>query len=305
MRVGETAVVCGIQPEILLASEIADPPRRSRQRRRRAFEKAETEQERERIGREKQEDLAHLQLLVPNIDLATGCSPSHPPGQAPDAAAQSLSHRLYRLLLSSSLVDLSDLEIWHEKPLDVPRSGEGETEDGDEEEREEIVAYFVLHMHLTVLSLSGQASLLDAAWLAVLSALRDLRLPRTTWNADLGMVLCDDNARKAVGLGLNGRPVACTWGVFESAGAEKSPIENPDNKRWTLGDPDAFEEGVCDEFITMVVDRSNGTKRAKILKLEKSGGGSTGPEEFRTLLGQAEQRWKDVANALPKPYGTL
>lgn len=323
-------MVCGVTPEILYASEVADPPPvRPRRRKSRADEasngaaarKSRAERRRRKWDTD---DLAHLHLLVPNIDLQTGSSSSasNAPGQAPGVFAQSLSQRLYRLLLGTGLVDIEDLvvrrprrdlegEVGGQMPTSDPlAAGTGVTpgmdraggerddgEDGEDEEdeedseKDEVVGWYTLHINLTVLALDGQASLIDAAWAAMLAALRDLRLPRAYWDDEREMVICSEVADGARALMLSGSPVVCSWGVFEEAS------QGQEGKYWVLNDMDAFEEGVCRESGSLVVDCTH--DKTRLLRVEKSGGGRVGMEEMKSLVGMAERRWQDVMAAMP------
>ncbi len=72
VRLGDTAVVCGVRAEILLASDIPHPP-----------------------GDDISEDdlVERLGLLVPNVELSTGCSPDHLPGSPPSKQSLSMGQR--------------------------------------------------------------------------------------------------------------------------------------------------------------------------------------------------------------------
>jgi exosome complex component RRP43 len=146
VRIGDTTVVCGVRGEILLASD------------------------------QKVTDVEDL--LVPNIELATGCSPAFLPGQPPSTLAQSLSTRVYSLL--PSMVDFEDLRIGEE-------------------------AYWVLYIDILFISLDGNA--FDAAWAGTVAALRDVNLPKAHWDDG---VVCEGGAS----LPLKAMPMALTFGVF-------------------------------------------------------------------------------------------
>lgn len=311
VRNGNTAVVCGITPELLYANEIADPPPARKRRRTSKSGAVSTAEEKQRRKQDTQ-DIAHLHLLVPNIDLNTGSSTSNQPGQAPTAFAQSLSQRLHRLLLSTDLIDIEDLRITRPKE---PLTPQAETPDplaagtaiqpdsvdqnDDEEDTQETVAYYTLHMNLTVLSLDGHTSLFDTAWAATLAALQDLRLPRAYWDGEREMVLCSDLAAEAKGLTMAKRPVVCSWGVFES---RAQTAQGVDVKSWILADVDGFEEGLCKETCTIVLDNTAGQTR--LLRVEKSGGGVVDSAAIgSTLLEGAEKRWKEVIDAMPPARG--
>jgi len=246
--------------------------------------------------------------------------------------AQILSHRILALLLSSRLVDIEDLRIRHTPSSVDTTLGDSEAMAEEDEEvdapRQETVAYWTLYPSIHVLSLSGSAALFSAAWAALVAALRDVRLPRAWWDEDVQGVLCSDLVAEAKRLRLRGCPVVSTWGVFVGSpsqlGAEKhadETVERSNQKEkprsskmmgmleqgrpvgngrraWLLADPDGFEDPLCVEIVTVVVDCSdiegsavkNGTR---ILKIEKSGGGVVRREEMGMLAQMAELRWRE------------
>lgn len=270
VRIGDTTVVCGIRGEILPASNVAGfrndklPSARS--------SKAAYNEPKE------------LDLLVPNIELATGCSPAFLPGQPPSTLAQSLSTRIYSLLHSSAFIDGEDLRIWYQPP---DLSDEDKMDEQDKElSPPEVKAFWTLYIDILFISLDGNP--FDAAWAAVISALRDVRLPKAYWDPDREMILCEDSVAQSKRLHLRGMPIAVTALVFRA----KEQLQGGDKKHWILIDPDTFEEGLCDESITVVVDC--GSSKTKLLGLSKSGGTIVGKEEIREIVRLAEMRWTDL-----------
>jgi exosome complex component RRP43 len=279
------------------------------------------------------EEIRTRNLLVPNIELATGCSPAHLPGGPPSALAQSLSQRVLSLLHVSRIIRAEDLRIWH-----IPTSTNGtgslssssssssesnsQTSSDDDDDMsdvpstirkpKELKAYWTLYLDLVLLSLSGNA--FDSIFLAAYAALASTILPSAYYDGDREMILCDDDVSKARKLNLRGTPVPLTWTAFNAdvrgdvarngntskAGpAEKGARDG----NWILVDADGFEEGLCDEGGCVVVDydssiATKGRPRGlKIVKLEKNGGGVVGAKELRMLMEVAERRrseWIDV-----------
>jgi len=84
VRIGGTTCVCGVRAEIASYDSIPNPPIVDIN----AQEDAVAESE----------ELASLNLIVPNVDIGTGCMASIPPGQAPTGLAQALADRLRGLL---------------------------------------------------------------------------------------------------------------------------------------------------------------------------------------------------------------
>ncbi|KAK6397196.1 hypothetical protein LTR65_007696 [Meristemomyces frigidus] len=264
VRVGDTAIVCGVRAEILLASDIPHPPR----------DDVEDDDMIEELG-----------LLVPNIELSTGCSPAHLPGNAPGTLAQSLSYRILSLLNASNLVSPSDLSIRYTKP---------QTEDGgpSEEAREVTKAYWTLYIDILCIALDGNT--FDAAWAAVIAALQSTVLPKAWWDADREAILCSPLTAEAHRMQLSGLPIASTFAVFSTASPLKR-LEEADS--WVLADPDSFEEELCKENLTVVM----GTKHAGndgLLRLEKTGGSVIGKVAMQRCVRMAEDRWREWKGVL-------
>ena len=264
VRVGDTAIVCGVRAEILLATDIPHPPKDDAS----------------------EEDLVEeLGLLVPNVELSTGCSPAHLPGNPPGTLAQSLSYRISSLLNESNLIGSQDLTIEYTEPPtedDVP----------DEGPKTVVKAYWALYIDILCIAHDGNP--FDAAWGAVLAALQSTVLPRAWWDADREAILCSPLAADAHKLRLKTLPVAATFAVFSTA----SPLkQRGEGESWVLADPDGFEEDVCRETVTVVVtpkrDGNDG-----ILKVEKQGGCVVGRELVKRCVGMAEDRWSEWETAL-------
>lgn len=314
IRCGDTAVVCGIRGEILKTGDIADYKARDlnveddidgEEEQKEEEEEEErreekTEAKRRKKAREDTDEMAHLALLIPNLDLATGCSPAHLPGGAPSVLAQVLSQRVLTLLHTSAMLGMGPLRIWFRPSRDatgatgggVSMGGDimgaidGREEGGEEEEmaRSEVKAFWVLYIDVLFISLDGNA--FDAAWLAILAALRDTLLPRAWWDADREMVLCSDDPAEARRLEIRNVPVPLSFGVFGGDGAgELGGEEGRREEKWVLVDMDGFEEGLCREGGTVVVGEGG-----RIVKIEKNGGAGVGMAEMRGLVGLVVER---------------
>jgi exosome complex component RRP43 len=304
VRTGDTAVVCGVRAEVLMARDVAD------------------NQAAKSLGASRAADgtgddvMARLNLLVPNVELATGCSPAFLPGQAPSALAQSLAYRLLALLRTTRVVALDDLEIIYTPPnVQSPSSGSDSSSDSDdsmsnaddanddanEAPPAQVIAYWTLYIDITLISLDGNP--FDASWAALLAALQNTTLPRAWYDADTERVLCSSARSEATSLRVRGRPFAATFAVFEpDEGARGVGRAQP--RGWILADPDEFEEGVSAESVTVVVDCSGGSDEdedededdlatSRVLSIEKSGGGFIGRREMRDVLSLAAARWAE------------
>ncbi|KAK8174586.1 exoribonuclease family protein [Phyllosticta citribraziliensis] len=274
VRLGDTAVVCGVRGELLLQRDVPNPPDTDADPARTLSADDEandttTEDEDDR------EELERLGLLVPNVELATGATPTIVPGQPPSAPAQVLTSRLLGLLHSTRLVRARDLRVTYTPPAT------NDDADDDGENKREVVAYWTLYIDIVFMSLDGNA--LDAAWGAMLAALRDTVLPRAWWDYDSQMVLCDDQREKARKLRLRGSPVA-------------SKDDEDDNRAWVLADPDAFEEANCREVVTVVVDKAD--DRFVVRRVEKHGGAVVGRDLLKSIVKRSEDRWAEWSEAL-------
>lgn len=233
-------------------------------------------------------ELMDYDLLVPNVELATGCAPMFLPGGPPSTLAQTLSTRVYGLVHSCGLVDVGELRIWNRKEGDEEMEG---TEEGEFEAEREVVAYWTLYIDLLFVSLDGNP--FDAAWAAVLAALRDTKLPQASWDVDREMVVC--SRTEARPLTITGLPVACSAVVFLEK--EHGLQSGGEGKHWVLMDPDLLEDSLCQENVTVMVDRSSGQTRVR--SLEKKGGTVIGVDMMKELVVMAEKRWEEFKKAMP------
>jgi exosome complex component RRP43 len=335
VRLGDTTAVCGIKAEILHTEDIASwsvshsSSSSTPNKRRKLTNPTEKPGEDRQDGSDEVEDddsyIEDFSLLVPNLSLSTGCAPGFIPGAPPSALAQSLSHQVLSLLHSSRLVRSEDLEIWYQRPNLGPEELERHNEDeqmdvnveqdgsGSVGETREIKAFWVLYIDIMIISLAGNP--FDAAWTAVLAALRDTKLPYAWWDADNETVICSDLVSEARRLSLRGLPVASSFGVFEADAAsgwravivpdaeEERKIAESDRKgiqrRWVLADPDGYEEGLAQERVCLVIDkdqRQNG--KVVIVKMEKNGGFAVDRKELKELVAVSAQRWEEINKIL-------
>ncbi|TVY24435.1 Exosome complex component [Lachnellula hyalina] len=277
VRIGDTTVVCGIRAEILLANNVAGY----------RVDKSSTAPS-SKVG---YNEAKELDLLVPNIELATGCSPAFMPGQPPSTLAQSLSTRIYSLLHSSGLVDGEDLRIWYQPP-DLSDQDKMEEEDEEDVPEPEVKAFWTLYIDILFISLDGNP--FDAAWAGVISALKNVRLPKAYWDPDREMILCEDSVAQSKKLQLRGLPIAVTSLVFKAKEQKQAKVQ----KCWILVDPDTFEEGLCEESVTVVIDCGSG--KTKMLGISKAGGTTIGMLEMKGIVSLAEKRWVELSDLLDR-----
>lgn len=288
VRIGDTSVICGVRGEILPATSIPQwrAPKTCIER---------EEEDNNNSLDDGASELRDYDLLVPNIELATGCAPQFLPGQPPSSLAQTLSTRVYTLLHNARLLDAEDLRVWYQPPTaDADEEMKDGGDDGDLKPEPELKAYWTLYIDVLFISFDGNP--FDAAWVAILAALRDTKLPAACWDADREMVLCSRNESKP--LRLTGLPVTCTASVLTEKESEGPRHGDGQGKMWLLVDPDREEEKLCEESVTVVVDRSSGETR--IRGISKAGGRALGPKEIRKMAGIAESRWEDASKELLK-----
>jgi exosome complex component RRP43 len=207
--------------------------------------------------------------------------------------AQTLSTRAYSLLHACTLVDIEDLRIWYTPPKldeDERMAGDGEDEDTVIEDTTELKAYWVLYIDLLFISFDGNP--FDAAWAAIVAALKDTKLPKAWWDPDREMVVCSRAEQNKKALSIAGLPVACSAAVF----MEKELKHEVWGKHWVLLDPDRLEESLCDEVVTVVLDKSSGETR--IRSLSKNGGTVVGPLLLRQFAVLAEKRWEEFRKVI-------
>lgn len=324
VRIGDTAAVCGVRAELLHTQDIASwsvsQASGSNKRRRLADVGGKLTEDDE--DEDIEEDRAHIEdlnLLVPNLSLSTGCAPGFIPGAAPSALAQSLSHQILSLLHSTRLVRAEDLRVWYQPPNLGPeepeRHNDEEQMDVDaeqsttpEEKPREIKAFWVLYIDIMIISLAGNP--FDAAWAAVLAALRDTKLPKAWWDVDNETIVCSDSVTEARKLSLRGLPVASSYAVFEAdaaagwranvipdAGEQDQKGKKGSPERWILADPDGYEEGLTQERACVVVDKEDDGKTT-IVKMEKNGGWTVDTEDLRQLVEISARRWDEMKRIL-------
>ncbi|GLI80094.1 hypothetical protein PoHVEF18_008444 [Penicillium ochrochloron] len=324
VRIGDTAAVCGVRAELLHTEDIASwsVSQASGSNKRRRLADLGGKPSEEEDDEDTEEDRAHIEdlnLLVPNLSLSTGCAPGFIPGAAPSALAQSLSHQILSLLHSTRLVRADDLRVWYQPPNLGPEEPERHNEDEPmdmdaeqsataEEKPREIKAFWVLYIDIMIISLAGNP--FDAAWAAVLAALRDTKLPKAWWDVDNETIVCSDSVADARKLSLRGLPVSSSFGVFEADAAagwrahvipdvteqeQKGKKGSPE--RWILADPDGYEEGLIQERASIVVDKEKDGKTT-IVRMEKNGGWTVDTEDLRQLVEISGRRWDEMKRIL-------
>jgi len=313
VRCGESTIVCGIRAELLPVSEI--PHYRASENARSISSQTPTNDTDDSDDEKAYEAITLNNLLVPNLELSTNSHPSFPANVAPSTTAQSISQRILSLLHTSHLIRVNDLEIRHTSTLtsDLDPDDPGYVEP----ETNVLKAYWVLYIDCICLSYGGDGNVFDTTVCAIVAALRDVRLPSARWDEDTKQVRCDADITKAQTLNLRGTPTPLSFSVFTpdtklqsttttttngSTSTHRSTITTTEST--TLLDPDAFEDSICTEKGSIVIDIDPSINRTRILRIEKSGGtGSLNTKAFRDVILHAEKRWKEWKVVLDSAVG--
>jgi len=150
-------------------------------------------------------------FLVPNLDLPPLCSPKYKPGP-PSDDAQVISSRLNETLILSNVLPTRSLCI---------RPGK---------------FVWVLYVDATCVNYNG--NVFDATLLAMVAALKNVRLPKAVYHEETNHVTC--SRKHCEQLSLSGTPLASTFGVF--------------NASHLLADPTAFEEPLLETTVSIITD---------------------------------------------------
>ncbi|KIV91192.1 hypothetical protein PV10_05756 [Exophiala mesophila] len=293
VKIGETTIVCGVRAEILPVTEIpsfrvnktSQTQDRTAPSRRKNGNGTE-EEEQEFLG---QDTISLYNLVVPNIELATGCSPRHAANTPPSVEAQSISQRLLSLLHTSRLIRTSDLEIIYTPPVESQSQELGIDTDP------QLKAYWTIYIDMMCISYGG--SVFEAAWLALYAALKNTVLPNARWDADLSQVLCSAEPAESRHLVLKSMPVPTSFAVFTPEKRLQSRLGGDGVPHWILVDTDSFEEECCDESGCITIDAADESTPLAILRIEKHGGGIVDMQGIEGLLVAAQERsrqWKQV-----------
>ncbi|TEB32278.1 ribosomal protein S5 domain 2-like protein [Coprinellus micaceus] len=190
-------------------------------------------------------DAGNRGFLVPNLDLPAMCSPRFKPGPPADDA-QVLSDRLNEALIASNILPLESLCIQPNKSV------------------------WVLYVDATCINYDGNA--FDATLLAMVAALKNTRLPKTTYDELTKRTICSRKAER-IPLDIKRTPVSASFGIFDS------------NR--ILSDPTAFEEPLLDTTLTVLLDNST----RELISVSQFGLGSASTDALGSCIQAAKKRW--------------
>ncbi|KAJ3339573.1 Exosome complex component RRP43 [Gonapodya sp. JEL0774] len=130
-------------------------------------------------------------------------------------------------------------------------------------------AVWVLYADVVCLNYDG--NVMDAALIAIMAALKDVRLPKATYREEEGAVTVPDWTNRPVSLRINRWPVSTTTCIFEN--------------HYFLVDPTETESSLSSATLTVVTDET-GT----LMGLHKSGGGGLDVAAMRECVEVAVAR---------------
>ncbi|KAH7929016.1 ribosomal protein S5 domain 2-like protein [Leucogyrophana mollusca] len=156
-------------------------------------------------------------FLVPNIDLPAICSPKFKPGP-PSEEAQVLSDRLNEVLISSGILSLPSLCIQPGR------------------------AVWTLYVDATCINYDG--NVFDATLLAMVAALKNVTLPKASFDEETGRTTCSRKTRAPLQLQLSRAPYSASFGIVDAS------------QPCVLSDPTSFEEPLLDTSLSVIVDES-------------------------------------------------
>ncbi|KAF9972942.1 Exosome complex component RRP43 [Actinomortierella ambigua] len=190
-------------------------------------------------------------FIVPNVELSPMCSSAFKPGP-PSEQAQVVSDAIDRILKDSDVVDLKQLCI------------------------EKGRAVWTLWADVVCISYDG--NILDAALLAIMAALTNVRLRKPTYDDGIvsvsGEALTEENS---FSLTLTRTPLSTTFAIFDSPNST------------LLADPNSAEENVSLGRITVTLDEKN-----QLCGVHKVGAGPSSPSIIKSCIARATERSQEL-----------
>ncbi|XP_010901892.2 exosome complex component RRP43 [Esox lucius] len=190
--------------------------------------------------------------IVPNVDLPPLCSSRFRPGP-PGEQAQAASQFIADVIESSEVIQTEDLCIVKGKLC------------------------WVLYCDIMCLDYDG--NVLDACLIALLAALKNVRLPEVTFSEDSEVPKVSLENRR--GLTIHKHPVGASFAVFDDS--------------IMIVDPTAEEETLSTAIITVVMDEEK-----HLCALHKPGGTSLSGEKLQDCINRTTIRHKEVHKLINK-----
>ncbi|KAF3155080.1 hypothetical protein EYR41_009252 [Orbilia oligospora] len=265
VRAGDTAVVCGIRGEILTVAPGDDPSRFESYH---SFPTSATHA----CGARGAGGASWGGLIIPNVELSTGCSKKYPLGP-PGGLAQTLSDQLHELINVTKLVSLDSLRIYDSD------------DDSNLSSTMKIKGYWSLYVDVLCISLDG--NILDAAWYAIVAAIKSSRLPLASWNQAEERIFCYDSPSHPISL-RQSLPFTTTFALIPLPRSE----DHRNETAILLNDPDSYEEDEACEILTILSTAEFGLAglRTRVEKIEKRGGWKVGLAQIESCAQLAASK---------------
>lgn len=164
--------------------------------------------------------------------------------------SQILSQTLFNIISNSGCVKLEDLCIAKGK--------------------------LVWTLYCDLICLNDGGSVLDVAVIALITALKSLKLPKVTYDSETQIKTIDVAIKNS--LKINCTPITSTFMTFE--------------EKYLLVDPTSDEEELSEKLITISI--SDG----ELCYVHQPGGGSMEPNQFETVIKNAKNREKYIKSLL-------
>ncbi|KAG8584979.1 hypothetical protein GDO81_004851 [Engystomops pustulosus] len=195
-------------------------------------------------------DAPNKGYIVPNVDLTPLCSSRFRPGP-PGEEAQVASQFIADVIDNSQIIQKEDLCIAKGKLA------------------------WVLHCDLICLDYDG--NLLDACVIALVAALRNVRLPSVQISEDTGLAQVQLSSKSP--LNILKSPVSTSFAVFDDT--------------YIIVDPTDEEETLATGLLSIVTDEDG-----KLCTMRKPGGSALSPERLQDCISRAVSRHKEVQTLL-------
>ncbi|CAO1614472.1 unnamed protein product [Sympodiomycopsis kandeliae] len=222
VRYGSTTVICKISPTIVYPDAITGSSHNSNS---------------------SSSSTTNSNTIIPSIVLSPLSSPSSDFKSGPPSSyAQQITERLYSILDSSLPFDKDVLNI----PAD---------EDA-EEEQGRVRAKWCLFADCSVIGFDG--GLLEASHLAIVSALRQLQLPKAHYSLDDNVVIASSNRSDYWKLAqqFNTIPLVFGFGIYQGN---------------LLTTPSSFESSLVSTSINITLSYPSGGKEPKLVAINSNG----------------------------------
>ncbi|PSN53587.1 Exosome complex component RRP43 [Blattella germanica] len=187
----------------------------------------------------------NLGFMIPNVELPPLCSPNFTPGP-PSDQAQVSTNLVAEIFGNSGCLDLKDLCIAPEHLA------------------------WVLRCDLVCLDHDG--AILDACLMALVAALRTVKLPNVTYDTDTGAISV--SKKKPNKLSIQNHPVATTFAIFDD--------------EVILLDPTSEEESLSSGVVTVVVQGD------RLSSVHKPGGSPLTEAQLQECISLSAKRAEHI-----------